>query len=452
MITEITFQNPQASMPLRVKLDVVCNTPEEEILANVLTNSKAVKDWVKTEDPHDRIAVICGSGPSLADNLDEIKSRQEKGEELFALNGAASFLDRNGIHPDFQVIMDAQPCTAELVGPAKTHLFASQCNPKCFEMAPGAKLWHSTYGDLEVDRQDGFPEHDSDYCLIGSAASVGNTALVLLYAMGYRTIHIYGMDSSHHDGQGHAFHQAINDGDPCTIVHYNGKEFVASFTMKLQADSFIPRAKQLQDAGCEIYVYGSGLLPEMWNHPMSEQEKYESMWKHDQYREVAPGELVADKFIEVAGVKSGDVVIDFGCGTGRGAKKIHDLTGCEFILTDFTSNSLDSDVKAGNWYTFYRHDLTEPFAIHSVLGFCTDVMEHIPPDKVDVVINNIMRASERVFFQISLVDDVCGALIGQPLHLSVHPYEWWLNKFEELGYRVEWSEDQGIAALFYISR
>jgi hypothetical protein len=79
------------------------------------------------------------------------------------------------------------------------------------------------------------------------------------------------------------------------------------------------------------------------------------------------------------------------------------------------------------------------------------MMEHIPTDRVNYVIRKIMTCTEEAFFQISTVPDVMGALIGQELHLTVKPFEWWLGVFHGLGYRVKWSEKQDIAALFFIS-
>jgi hypothetical protein len=67
------------------------------------------------------------------------------------------------------------------------------------------------------------------------------------------------------------------------------------------------------------------------------------------------------------------------------------------------------------------------------------------------VLNNILRASRHVFFSISTTDDACGAMIGQKLHLSVHPFAWWLERFNERHCVVHWSQDAGAAALFYVS-
>ena len=437
MQTEWVIQNPQAKNPLRIPLTVDCNTSKETILANVLENSRNVKKWVKTLPAHDRVAVIVGGGPSLADTLSEIVT---VGGDIFALNGAAKYLNNHGIEADYQVIMDARPETVGLIGPAKNYLFASQVDPECFRQKD-ATLWHSTYGSVLPDEQDGFPVHHDEYALIGASISVGNTALVLLYALGYRTIHVFGMDSSHAEGNSHAYPQPMNDGDPCTIVEYNGKRFVCSVTMSLQAKNFILRACELGDVS--IKVHGYGLLPEMFNHPLSEEEKYRQMWKRDEYRAFSPGEETVPKFLKLVDVR-GRSLIDFGCGTGRAGAALA-KAGAFVVLVDFTDNSRDETS-----LPFEKHDLTQPLKRVADYGYCTDVMEHIPTEDVSLVINNIMRSAVTVFFQISTVPDSMGELIGQPLHLTVKPHEWWRDAFRR--YHVEWEESQSHCSAFLVSR
>jgi hypothetical protein len=414
-------------------------------LALVLDNSKRIKKWVKTEPAHDGIAILCGGGPSLADTLREI--REIKGK-VFALNGAASYLDKNGIAPDFQVIMDAKPETASLVGPAKRHLFASQVDPECFNRVPTATLWHATYGNLKVDEQPGFPKHDDDYCLIGAAVSAGNTALVLLYALGYRTIHVFGMDSSRRWADaGHAYRQAMNDGEPCTVVEYGGKEYICSVPMAMQAKHFVSRAAQLRDAGVSIHVHGSGLLPDMANSPeLDEVAKYEQMWGVAEYRTFSPGEHSVDKFLGI--VKPDGLVIDFGCGTGRAALRMR-RAGLPVILVDFAGNCRDQEAIT---LPFVKWDLNIPLGIASQYGYCTDVMEHIPTKDVASVINNIMASAPETYFQISTVPDSFGSVIGQPLHLTVRPHGWWREMFVSHGYSIEWEEHGAIFSSFLVKR
>ena len=56
-------------------------------------------------------------------------------------------------------------------------------------------------------------------------------------------------------------------------------------------------------------------------------------------------------------------------------------------------------------------------------GFCADVMEHLPPDRVDQVFEQIAaRTRVACYFQIALFED---NWYGRKLHLSVFPPEWW---------------------------
>lgn len=441
---QIKHWNPGAELPLILPVHLICNTSDEQIYANIRENSRRPGKWVKLEPAHERVAILCGSGPSLADCLDDIRGKAAAGT-VFAMNGAAKFLHDNGVTPDYQVIIDAREQTAELVGPAKEYLFASQVHPECFRRVPNARLWHLQVGNIENE----FPDYDDDYCLIGGAASVGNTATCLAYAMGFRDLQIYGYDSSHRDGRGHAFSQPMNDGDPCAVVLFNGKEYLSSLTMKLQAEKFQETSRALIQAGCRITVHGSGLLPDMFNAPveiLSEKEKYERLWTYPVYRTEAPGADCVEKFLEAAKPKG--LVIDFGCGTGRAALKMQDA-GIDVMLIDFAANCRDAEAMH---LPFCQLDLAEKIPLHAPYGFCTDVMEHIPPADVGKVICNVMSAADTVFFQISTVPDNLGALINQHLHLSVHPHEWWKDLFIALGYAVAWEERQDHASLFIINK
>ena len=198
----------------------------------------------------------------------------------------------------------------------------------------------------------------------------------------------------------------------------------------------------------------------------SERSKYEAMWSIPAYREVAPGADAAMTFLREAGIKEGAEVIDFGAGTGRGAAIISQLGGARVHMLDFAANCLDGEVRAlmdeqeteqdrredrGGWLQFTQHDLTKPSPVQAEYGYCTDVMEHLPPAQVDQVLVNILQAAQHVFFQISCVDDKMGALIGHPLHLTVQPYEWWHKKLQSLDCVIHWSRNDGHQALFYVS-
>ena len=442
----IQHWNDGATMPLMIPVTVIVNTSDEQIYGNIKANSAVPREWVLQSPQHDGIAILCGSGPSIRDHLEDIRAWQQTGAKVFALNGAAKFLAAHDIYPDYQVLLDARPKTAELIGPAKRHLFASQVSPECFKRAPEAVLWHLQVEDIE----DYFPDEYPAYTQIGGACSVGNTTTCLVYTMGFRNIHCYGYDSSHRDGKSHVIHQSINDGEPQADINFRGKTYTASLTMKLQAQGFPRTAGLLKDLGCKIEVHGTGLLPDIYNAPpsgMSEAEKYKAMWDVPQYRLTSPGERSAQDFVERFNPAWDEHVIDFGCGTGRGGLAISKETGAQVTLVDFADNCRDEDAKE---LPFVKADLSQPIPVVGGYGYCSDVMEHIPPEQVDNVIRNIMDCVPKCFFRIDFQDDQCGAFIGETLHLSVHPHEWWVETFERLGFNVSWSLPQGGYGLFEV--
>lgn len=189
---------------------------------------------------------------------------------------------------------------------------------------------------------------------------------------------------------------------------------------------------------------------------LEERTKYEKMWEFEQYRAVAPGEGIAAQFLAQAQPKRGSEVIDFGAGTGRGALMLAILGGCKVHMLDFAQNCLDEDVRnalttQAHVLKFSLHDLYKPSPVVAQYGYCTDVMEHILPEYVDKVLFNILKAAQHVFFQISCVDDVCGSLIGKPLHLSIHPYEWWHKKLQDFGCVFHYSKDNTDSCVFYVT-
>ena len=190
--------------------------------------------------------------------------------------------------------------------------------------------------------------------------------------------------------------------------------------------------------------------------PDYEQLKYEKMWKIKWYRNYSPGEKVAHIFLKQANIQPDDEVIDFGTGTGRGALMLALFGRAKVTMVDFAVNCLDDDVRSAlrtqhTRLNFVQADLRRSIPVNAKYGYCTDVMEHIPPADVDATLINVMKAAQHVFFQICLVDDHFGAHIGEKLHLTVQPYQWWLNKFVALGAVVHWSSDDGSTAMFYVS-
>lgn len=443
-IIQTDYQNPDATDSLKLNMVVVSNTPEGKIKENIQDNSRKFENWLRVKDAHDGVAIFIGGGDSINNHIDDIKAL---GGTVIAMNGSAKWAKENGIEPDWQVIVDAKPETAVFVDGDCKQFFASQCDKATMERATDVTLVH--IGSAEIESL--FPDErvkEGGYTLLGGGSTVGFAALAIAFSQGFRELHLFGFDSSYSDGKSHGYEQEMNRLMPTTNISWGGKTFKASVAMKGQAEKFPLNALALKNAGCDLHVYGEGLLQTIYNikyENLTEREKYQLMWNIPTYRAVAPGEHVVDTFLEVA--KPDGKIIDFGCGTGRAGVKLAETN--EVILIDFTDNCRDQEALC---LPFIQADLTNEIPVKADYGFCTDVMEHIEPINVERVIENIRKSAKNVFFQISLVEDGFGAVIGQPLHLSVHPYNWWLEKFKQLGYNVEWSEDCGNAAMFYLTQ
>ncbi len=190
---------------------------------------------------------------------------------------------------------------------------------------------------------------------------------------------------------------------------------------------------------------------------VTERSKYERLWENPEYRAYAPGEDCAQTFLSVAKPKAGAQCIDFGSGTGRGAIMLALMGGMKVTMLDFAHNCLDDFVREAldtqkQSLSFIVADLIRgPLPASAPYGFCTDVMEHIQPECVDRVLNNILQAAQHVFFQIACTPDHFGQTIGHPLHLTVKPYAWWLEQFKKRDCVIHWSRDDGHSCMFYVS-
>ena len=158
---------------------------------------------------------------------------------------------------------------------------------------------------------------------------------------------------------------------------------------------------------------------------LKEQQKYEKMWARPEYRERSPGMRVAQMAYDW--MKPGGTMVDFGCGTGRAAAWFasQGLTVTGFDIAANAMTEHDGDFVQGSLW-----DMPE-FGTFDY-GYCTDVMEHLPPEHVADAIKGIAeRVKHGVFFQIALFECHMGDAIGEHLHLTVKPADWWVRLLKQ---------------------
>lgn len=156
---------------------------------------------------------------------------------------------------------------------------------------------------------------------------------------------------------------------------------------------------------------------------VAERRKYERMWRFAEYRE-DHATAHADAALAYWQARPGESVIDFGAGAGYASRRFRQA-GLRVLAVDIAANAMDPAIAAD--VPLLLAPLWDiPVDLSSDYGFCSDVMEHIPTDRVDDVLRVIRRSVRGpVYFSIALRGDWCGRLIDDSLHLTVQPLDWW---------------------------
>jgi len=160
----------------------------------------------------------------------------------------------------------------------------------------------------------------------------------------------------------------------------------------------------------------------------TERTKYETVWADRGYAAQADGDPVVDLAFNIMGCVHGESLIDWGCGCGRPAAKFQRL-GLSVVGFDIAYNCMDKDVGVPLLIRCLW-DLPND-GVAADYAFCTDVLEHIPPEKLGLVIANMRaRTHKAAFIQVCTVLDTSGPKMSPPqrLHLSVFPTSVWEQK------------------------
>jgi hypothetical protein len=244
------------------------NTSDDIVRRNVLHASSLGLPFVEAGLPNGGHVMICGGGPSLADDLALIRMHKMQGWELYAINGTGAYLTQRGIVPDVLVILDARPHNARFIKGlrARTKLYlASQCDPAVFEAAKGhdTYLWHASIDPAEyADHPEVWGGKENVTVFHGAGTTAGLVSLHVLAYEGFKHIHCHGFDSSYRMGAGHPYPQPENADEQPQEIAIGGRNYLAPLWMQTQAARFPMVAQSVWDQfGATLYVHGDGLLP-----------------------------------------------------------------------------------------------------------------------------------------------------------------------------------------------
>lgn len=153
-----------------------------------------------------QIAIV-GGGPSLANNLEQLR----KHKYIMVCGSAHDYLMSQGIIPNWCVVCDPDELMNDYLqhkSLATDYLVASQCHAKVFEHLKHNKVfvWHAGGSDAENDLIK-FPDGD---VYLGGGCTVGTRAMVIALGFGFYNQTLYGFDTCLADDYKHHAYDFVN--------------------------------------------------------------------------------------------------------------------------------------------------------------------------------------------------------------------------------------------------
>ena len=365
------------------------------------------------------LAIAC-YGPSLNDTWEQLRGFSR----IMSCSGAHRFLLDRAVVPTYHLEVDPRPHKVALLGPPHPdveYLIASACHTDVFDHLADAhvKLWH-VY-DTDADGYRALPR--SEWAIMGGS-SVGLRALTMARFLGYTRLHIFGMDGCVGATGAHAAaHPNPPPGTkPCL---YDGVTYQTTSAFAECARQTFHELDQMPDVAATFY--GEGLVQHMarrWTQKTSstaaiahakpdlistEYRELNTRLHEDDLAYGVGGGRHAPKvlaLVEAIGARS---VLDYGCGKGYLAKAL------PFPIWEY-----DPAIPGKE---------TSPRAAELVV--CTDVLEHIEPDKLLLVLDDLRRCMTRVgYFTINTEPAWRTLHDGRNTHLIQRAESWWRARLE----------------------
>ena len=241
-----------------LNLNVIPYGDEAEIIANIEYGlSLDLPELTVAPCNHDGTFVIVGSAPSLPTQVDAIRAEQELGRPVCAINGGHDFLWDHGIVPDLFLTTDPRPMLHNFKRANDTtiYMIASRCHPSTFDLL---------MKECQVLRWHSWAENAEQIAIgkrmaVGGGTTSGLRAINVAYILGYRSVHLYGMDSCLDSDKAKRWDSGpLSDETATTDVIVAGQSFICNMAMAQQANDF----QSVYDImpNLHIEVFGGGLL------------------------------------------------------------------------------------------------------------------------------------------------------------------------------------------------
>jgi len=367
------------------------------------------------------VAVAC-FGPSLNDTWQEIKDFQY----VISCSGSHKFLIDRNIIPTWHVEVDPRKHKVALIGQPHhdvEYLISSTCHPAVFDHLEGynVKLWH-----VFDNQEDGFRTLPPGEWALTGGCSVGLRAMLVARFLGFTNIHIFGMDGNEGPTGKHA-DEHPSQAKESSEVDYEGVTYRTT-------QGFLEAARQTwheldQMVDVEPTFHGEGLVQAMAKNWKRRQVKgvlgigikkpelisaeyvaLNTQLHHNNIAYGANGGKHAKSVIKLVDAIKAKSILDYGCGKGYLAKSLN--------------------------FPIWEYDPAIPGKESSPrpadLVVCTDVLEHIEPEKLNFVLNDLQRCTKVIgYFTIFTKESTKTLPDGRNAHLIQEKSNWWKKRLEK---------------------
>jgi uncharacterized Rossmann fold enzyme len=405
---------------------------DEQIRQNIARVPGRIQHGDRRDAP---VAVVC-FGPSLNDTWEQVKSF----EFVITCSGAHQFLVNRGIVPTWHVEVDPRAHKVGLIGApqrATEYLLASTCHPSVVDHLAGynVKLWH-----VFDNSEEGLRTLPSGEWAITGGCDVGLRALTIAGFLGFRDVHVFGMDQSAGtvDAPRNTRHAAAHphSGKKYDLVDVDGVRY---FTTPAMLEAARQLAHELdQMPAVTATFHGEGLV----QHLMRSYVPKLAAAPHPLLGTIAASKppLISAEYVALNAQLHRENLA-YGVGGGKHAdtvRKLRDRIKAESVLDygagkGYLAKALD--------FPIWQYDPAIPEIAESPrpadLVVCTDVLEHIEPECLTFVLSDLKRCVRRVgYFVIHMGPAAKRLADGRNAHLIQRGERWWrkrLAKFFEVG-------------------
>lgn len=371
---------------------------------------------------------IVSFGPSLNDTWKKIK----KFKYVITCSGSHKFLLDKGLLPSqfkkwWHVEVDPRAHKTLLIGPPHKdieYLIASTCHPAVFDHLEGhnVKLWH-----VFATEEDAVRVLPRGEWAVTGGCSVGLRTMTIARFFGFTDLHIFGMDGNEGKSGKHADKHPNQPKESCSL-EYDGKNYLTTPAMLEAAKQTFHELDQMPDV--KATFYGQGLVQHMaksykpnpvakgqavigFNRPEVISEEYRAL--NTRLHNNNPlygmgGGRHADTILKLAKSINTNSILDYGCGKGLLAEAL------PFPIWEYDPAIPD------------KREVPRP----ADLCVCTDVLEHIEPDKLMFVLEDLKRCTKKLgYFVIHTGPSTKSLEDGRNAHLIQENKEWWTKRLRK---------------------